>query len=52
MKRPATSILNPAFKYVPAKDTNLKKTFARIRREQDKTEQASATVTPLKRRQK
>lgn len=50
MKRPATSILNPAFKYVPAKDTNIKKTFARIRREQEKSEaeKQKATVTPIK----
>lgn len=28
------SILDPSFKYVPANKTDLKKTFARIRREQ------------------
>lgn len=28
------SILDPDFKYVPSVETNLKKTFARIRREQ------------------
>ncbi len=35
-----TGILNPSFKYVPACGTNLRKTFARVRRElcQEKVE--------------
>jgi hypothetical protein len=28
------SLLDPAFKYVPAAETDLRRTFARIRREQ------------------
>jgi len=30
------SILDPTFQYVPAVETDLKKTFARIRREQER----------------
>jgi len=49
-----TSILDPKFKYVPSKDTNIAKTFRRIRREQvqAEAEKQKATVTQLKRRQK
>jgi hypothetical protein len=44
------SILDPAFKYVPAASTDLRKTFARVRREQAKVaEEAKIKVTPLKR---
>jgi hypothetical protein len=32
------SILDPTFKYVPAASTDLRKTFARIRREQAKAQ--------------
>ena len=42
-------ILDPKFKYVPAVETDLKKTFARIRAEQRKNaEEAQAKVSPLK----
>lgn len=34
MPRPRVSILNPKFRYTPAAGTDLKKTFARIRRQQ------------------
>lgn len=34
MKRPTTSILHPDFRYVKAAETDLKRTFARIRRKQ------------------
>ncbi len=36
------SILDPAFRYVPSVETDLRKTFARIRREQRMREQADA----------
>ena len=36
------SILDPAFRYVPSVETDLRKTFARIRREQRIREQADA----------
>lgn len=44
------SILDPSFKYIPAADTDLKKTFARIKREQaaQKAER-EAKVTVLQR---
>jgi len=35
--RPIIPITNPAFKYIDAAHTDIKKTFARIRREQEKT---------------
>jgi hypothetical protein len=36
------SILDPAFRYTPSVETDLRKTFARIRREQRRREQANA----------
>ena len=47
MKPP--SLLDPAFKYVSANDTDIKKTFARIRREQEKAKAiaAASNVKPL-----
>ena len=38
------SILDPAFRYVPSVETDLRKTFARIRREQRVREQADAAA--------
>ena len=40
VNRMKTGILNPSFKYVPACGTNIRRTFARIRRElsQEKAE--------------
>lgn len=47
MRKP--SLLDPGFKYVPAKDTNIAKTFKRIRREQaQEAEAKNAVVTPIK----
>lgn len=43
-----TRLLDPRFKYVPARHTNIAKTFARLRREQARTQtMASATVIPI-----
>lgn len=36
------SILDPEFHYTPAVETDLRKTFARIRREQRRQQEASA----------
>lgn len=36
------SILDPTFRYVPAASTDLKKTFARVRRELEKEREAQA----------
>lgn len=49
------SILDPAFRYVPAVETDLRKTFARVRKEQRDADRAraeleaatAATVRPL-----
>lgn len=44
-----TRLLDPRFKYIPAAETNIAKTFARIKREQAKTTaEQSAVVTPIK----
>jgi hypothetical protein len=44
------SILNPAFRYVPSHATDIRKTFERIRREQQPTVRRPAdTVVPLQR---
>lgn len=41
------SILDPSFKYVPAAATDIRKTFARVRREQQKARRESeACVVP------
>ena len=54
------SILDPSFRYTKSVDTDLRKTFARIRREQRKVEQSQAAaeaeaknkVLPIKQRQR
>jgi hypothetical protein len=52
MQKPK-NLLDPKFKYVPARDTNIAKTFARLRREQAKIKaMAKATVTPIKSKRK
>jgi hypothetical protein len=38
------SILDPAFKYIPSVETDIRKTFARIRREQQKGATFNATA--------
>lgn len=38
------SILDPTFNYVPAVQTDLRKTFARVRREQEKTKVAAVVA--------
>jgi len=43
-----TSILSPAFRYVPAVKTDLSKTFARIREQRVALPQAGANVSVLK----
>lgn len=45
------SILDPSFRYVPAASTDLRKTFARIRREQRKAreQEQAKRVIPIKR---
>lgn len=48
------SILDPSFKYVPAAKTDLRKTFARIRREMREADRQApqAPVIPIKRKEK
>ena len=41
-----TSILNREFRYVPAAATDIRKTFARVRREQREAEARRAAPTP------
>ena len=45
------SILDPSFKYTPSVETDLRKTFARVRRDQRKAQQAAppSNVQPLRR---
>lgn len=44
-----TRLLDPRFKWVPSDKTNIKATFARIRREQAQAKaEKLATVTPIK----
>lgn len=47
------SILDPSFRYTDSANTDIRKTFARVRREQDAAKQAQAkqsraAVTPLR----
>lgn len=52
MKRP--NLMDPGFKYVSASKTNLRATFARIRREIKEAEAAkkpAANVKPLKKKE-
>lgn len=51
------SILDPSFRYVPSASTDLRKTFARVRREQQKAAEAAkvptiAIVRPINQRSK
>lgn len=41
------SILDPSFRYVPSMRTDLRKTFARVRREQAAAKAPLASVTPI-----
>jgi hypothetical protein len=50
------SILDPDFRYTPSDHTDLRKTFARVRYEQQKAaeqarEQPAANVTPIAKRE-
>lgn len=42
------SILDPTFQYIPAANTDLRKTFARLRREMRKAEGADQPAEPRK----
>lgn len=45
------NILDPRFKYVPAAQTDIRKLFAKVRREQEAKKKAQAEkVTPIARR--
>jgi hypothetical protein len=49
-RKPTRSILDPSFNYVPSTQTDLRKTFSRIRREMAKAKAAVPTkVTSIKR---
>lgn len=43
-----TRLLDPRFKWVPSEKTDIRKTFARVKREQTKATDKLATVTPIK----
>lgn len=51
MASPTKRITDPRFKYTPAVRTDVAKTFARIRREQEAAnkERAAAVVQPIRR---
>jgi len=42
------SILDPRFKYTPSHSTDIRKTFQRLRREQQQQTPPAPNVTPLK----
>lgn len=44
------NILDKRFKYTSSDDTDIKKTFARIRRELAKQQKSAVNVTPIKKR--
>jgi len=44
MGEPMKSILDPTFRYTKSVETDLRKTFARVRREQRKQEQAQTAA--------
>lgn len=49
------SILDPTFRYVPAANTDIRKTFAKVRREQNKVKEeqtAKVRTLPLERTRK
>jgi hypothetical protein len=50
--KPPRSVLDPTFTYVPASHTNIRETFARVRREQSEARKAEAArvVTPIMKR--
>ena len=46
------SILDRSFRYVPSHATDIRKTFERIRREQETAQPQASAVLPLKREKK
>ena len=42
-------ILDPKFRYVPSTQTDIRKTFARVRREMEAQKQQPKVVTPMRR---
>ena len=46
------SILDRSFRYTPSHATDVRKTFERIRREQEATRPSSPAVVPIKRDKK
>lgn len=49
MTKPRRSILNPEFRYFPAAQTSVARTFARERKRLRELDDAKANVTPIRR---
>ena len=47
--KPVKSVLDPAFRYTSSVETDLRKTFARIRREQKRQQAAAAAAAKASR---
>ncbi len=46
--KPAKSLLDPNFRYTPAAATDIRKTFARVRREMRKAQEQGRVVIPIR----